>query len=130
MPFCYTLVQLSSENPSLITDRNRHREPSLDHMQRVRDFEILSLKRHVSIKSLPSELREPCRRGGRKSARVRGNGEHKGKESFYINRMDELRNPQKLRQRAQVLHRSAPDGVLELKGELDIHPIPNPEVTS
>jgi hypothetical protein len=33
-------------------------------------------KLEVSIKSLPSELRESCRRGDRKSVRARGDGAH------------------------------------------------------
>jgi hypothetical protein len=39
--------------------------PWLGKVKRVRDLETISLKCHVSIKPLPSELRELCRRGGR-----------------------------------------------------------------
>lgn len=45
-------------------------------------------------------------------------------------RADAPVNSQRLRQRAQGLYRSAPDGVLELKGEMDACLIPNPEALS
>jgi hypothetical protein len=68
-------------NPqSDITQRERERE-------RERDLGALSLKWDVSIKSLHSELREPCRRGGRTSLRARGDGEHKeNKEKERVHR--------------------------------------------
>jgi hypothetical protein len=42
----------------------------------VRDLATLNPKWNVSIKSLSSWFREPYRRGGRKSVRARGDGEH------------------------------------------------------
>ena len=51
---------------------SRHRDPQPGIMQRVRDLGTLSPMWVVSIKSLPSGLREPHGRGGRKSVRVRG----------------------------------------------------------
>jgi hypothetical protein len=36
-------------------------------MQRIRDFETHNFKGGVSIKSLPSELREPCRKRDKRS---------------------------------------------------------------
>ena len=44
-------------------------------MCRVRDLRTSNPKWDVSIKPLPSRLRDPCRRGGRKTVRVRGGGE-------------------------------------------------------
>jgi hypothetical protein len=40
----------------------------------MKDLGTLSSKWYVSIRSLPSELREPCRRGNRKILRDRGDG--------------------------------------------------------
>lgn len=49
------------------TDQNKYRDPQSDMKQRVRDFGTFkNTKWNVSIKSLPSELRKPCRRGGRR----------------------------------------------------------------
>jgi hypothetical protein len=42
-------------------------------MQRKRDPRTLSPKWIISIKSLSSELREPCKKGGRNSVRVKEN---------------------------------------------------------
>lgn len=52
--------------------RWEHRGPQPDLKQSVRDLGILSPKWDVSIKFLPSELREPQGRGDRKSVRARG----------------------------------------------------------
>jgi hypothetical protein len=46
------------------------------NVQRVRDLEPFNLKRDVTIKSLPSRLRERCRRGVREILRARGDGGH------------------------------------------------------
>jgi hypothetical protein len=51
----------------------QHRDPESDIMQRVRDLGTLSPKLNLTIKSIPSKVRESCSRGGIKSARVRRN---------------------------------------------------------
>lgn len=56
------------------TNRKTHRQI----MCRVRDYETLSPKWDVSVKSLPSELREHCRGGGKKSVKVTGDGGSQG----------------------------------------------------
>jgi hypothetical protein len=40
-------------------------------MQRERNLGTLSSKWKVSVKSLPSKLRKPCKRGGRHNVRAR-----------------------------------------------------------
>lgn len=62
-------------------DGNKYRDSQADTMWRVRDLWPFSPKQDVSIKSLPSGLREPCIRG-RKSLRVTGNGGHQEKKAF------------------------------------------------
>lgn len=65
------LSQPSSERlPS--ADGNTYRDPQANSTQRAGDLGTLSPRADVSINSLPSELREPCRRGSKTSARVRG----------------------------------------------------------
>jgi hypothetical protein len=44
-------------------------------MHTMRYFRTFDPKWNVFIKPLPSRLRDPCRRGGRKTVRVRGGGE-------------------------------------------------------
>jgi hypothetical protein len=46
------------------SDGNKHRDPQRGTVHRVRVVGTLSLKCSVSIKSLPSGFREPCRTGG------------------------------------------------------------------
>lgn len=48
------------------------RQPQPDNMHQVRDLETLRPKLGVCIKSLPSRLRELCRKGSRKSVRAKG----------------------------------------------------------
>ena len=50
--------------------------------KRVKDLCLLSPKREVFIKSLPSVLRDPCRRGGRKIIPTKGDGGHQGSKAF------------------------------------------------
>ena len=45
-------------------------------MQNMKSLEILSLKVDVSIKSLPSKIREFLERGGLKRARAKGEGKY------------------------------------------------------
>lgn len=54
------LAQPPSEKLPPVADGKKYRDPQPDHMQRVRDLGTLSSKRDVSIKSLPSELKEIC----------------------------------------------------------------------
>lgn len=49
-----------------------YRDPQLDNMQRVRELGTLGSKWDVSNKSLSSELRQPRKRGGGKSAIASG----------------------------------------------------------
>jgi hypothetical protein len=52
-------------------------------MQRVRDFEILSTKQDVFIKTLPSGLRKLCRIRGGKIARARRETRHQENSVFH-----------------------------------------------
>ena len=59
----------------------------LDNVQIVREFGPLSLKWNVFLKSLPSKIRYPCRRRGRKA--VRGNVVNDSKETeFFRHKVD------------------------------------------
>lgn len=51
------LFQTSSEK--LLSAAGGDKAPQRDFMQRMRDFEILSLKWVISVKSFPSGLKEP-----------------------------------------------------------------------
>jgi hypothetical protein len=94
MIFCYT--HRSVPHPAIIrkvssdsTWKQIHSQTLLRERERERERDLgaLSLKWDVSIKSLHSELREPCRRGGRTSLRARGDGEHKeNKEKERVHR--------------------------------------------
>jgi hypothetical protein len=97
-------------------------------MCRKRDLGTLSHKQDVSFK-IPF-LRAPARRGGRKSVKAKGDGGHQENKALYINSINAHLNSQRLRQHAQGLHRSALDGVLELKGEMDTCPISNRKAIS
>jgi hypothetical protein len=80
------LIQPSPEKLPSVADGNKYRDPQSDiihrhreretqrqtQRQRDRDLGTHSSKWDVSIKSLPSELREPQGRGGRESVRARG----------------------------------------------------------
>lgn len=59
------LAQSSSEKLPPAMCGNKYRDPQLDDMQIVRGFGTLILKWYVSLKSLPSGIREPCGRKGR-----------------------------------------------------------------
>ena len=48
--------------PSAV-EGNKDRDPQLDKVQRVGDLGTLSPKKDVSVKSLPSKLRELCGKG-------------------------------------------------------------------
>lgn len=71
-----------------------------------------SLFADVFIKSLPTGIRERCRRGGRKAVRSSGL-RTAGEQGPLINSIDAHINSQTLRQQVQSLHRPAPFGVLE-----------------
>ena len=86
---------------------------------------MLSPKLEVSIISLPSELREPYRRGV-KSVRSGGVRAHQEDKELSVNMIDAHMNSQRLREHAKGMHGSAPVGVLELK-EIDACTHPNPE---
>ena len=57
-PINLCLTQASSEKASLAIDRNQHRDPQLDNMQRMRDPRTPRPKWDIFIKPLLSE-REP-----------------------------------------------------------------------
>jgi hypothetical protein len=59
-----------------VANERKHRDPQQTLTQAVRELVILSPKWDVSIKSIPLELTDLCRRGGRKSLRGRGDGGH------------------------------------------------------
>lgn len=65
-----------------------------------------------------------------RSARAGGDEGHQGNKAFYTKRIQAHMNSQRLRQNALSLHRSAPDEVLELKGEVGTCPILYPEISS
>jgi hypothetical protein len=52
----------------LAADGNNYRDPQPDIMQRVRDFGILGPKLDISIKFLPSWIREPWRIEGKRAS--------------------------------------------------------------
>ena len=62
---------------------NTETNSQTDIIQRVRDPETHSLKGDISIKSLCSGIRGPCKRGGRKS--VRGRGDEDTKKTRPLN---------------------------------------------
>jgi hypothetical protein len=76
------LVQSSSEKLPPAGDGNKYRDPQLDNEQRVRVRGKLSTKWDVTIISIPSGLREPCRRGDRKIVRAREDGGQQGNRTF------------------------------------------------
>ena len=69
----------------------------------MRHFGTLRLKQNVSIKSLPSELREPCGREDRENVRARVGRGHQGNKALYINRIEAHMDSQRLRQHTQDL---------------------------
>lgn len=78
-----------------------------DIKQRVRDSETHSSKWDVCIKSLPLDLREPLRRGGKKEQETEGR--EAPRERDIPKQLSKAHmNPQSLQQRAQGLHGSAP----------------------
>lgn len=82
MTFCYmhncSIAQTLSEKLPSEANTETHSQP----LCRVRDFGTVSQKYDVSIKSFPSEIREPCRRGGRKNVTVIGHGGHQEYKDF------------------------------------------------
>ena len=93
-------------------DKHRDSKP-----RRVRELETLIPKQDVSIKSLPSGLRELYRRRCSKSVRAKRVGGTKEKWPSKYKRTNTHMNSQKLTSHTQGLHFSAPDRVLELKEE-------------
>jgi hypothetical protein len=57
-------------------DGNRDRVPQSHIIHRVGELRILSAKSNAYNKSLPSRLRKPCRRRGKRSVRHRGDARH------------------------------------------------------
>lgn len=57
-------------------DGKKYRDPQLDSVLRVRDFEILHPKWDVPIKSFFWKLRELCGKGDGKPLRANENGGH------------------------------------------------------
>ena len=70
----------------------------------VRDLGTLISKQDVSIKSLPSVLREPCRRGGKKWCMSQEGWTDTKNTWPYISRIKTHMNSQSLRQHAEGLH--------------------------
>lgn len=62
-------------------DGNKYRDPELDKVQSVRKLGTTGPKWDVSINFLLLGLRKPYERGGRKSVRVRGDGEEQGNKA-------------------------------------------------
>jgi hypothetical protein len=63
-----------------------NRDSQLDNKHTVRDLGTLNPTWGLSINSLPSGLREPCRRG-KKIVRARGGGEHQRSRSSKDSKM-------------------------------------------
>lgn len=89
----------------------------VDVVPRTGDLGMLSCKQDVSIKSIPSGFREPCRRGGRKNLRRKNqSGRRTPKkrrlEGPLSNTIKTCMNSQRLRQHAQVLPGSASGPIL------------------
>ena len=63
-------------------DGNKYRDPHPDNVQTVRELGTFSPGWEVSIKSLPSGIRELCGRGGRKNVQARGDGGHQRNKAF------------------------------------------------
>lgn len=78
----------------------------LDCVQGVKDLGIFSLKCKVFTKSLPSELRELCRGGGRKIVRASEDETTKDTRPCRQNRTEVYVSSQRLKQHAQGLYRS------------------------
>jgi hypothetical protein len=76
------LAQPSSEMFPPAADGRKYRDPQTDIIQKVRDLGTQSSKWDVSIKSFSSGLREPHRRGGKKSVRAKGNGGYQDNNNY------------------------------------------------
>ena len=61
---------------------NKHKNPQLDNVQRVRDLGTLRYKCHLFIKSFHSELSKLCRIGDRKTGRANVDRECQANTSF------------------------------------------------
>lgn len=61
---------------------NKYRDPHPDNVQTVRELGTFSSGWEVSIKSLPSGIRELRGRGGRKNVQARGDGGHQRNKAF------------------------------------------------
>ena len=74
MTFCYTQISLClgqppSEKLPPVAEGNTYRDPWPGITQRVRDLGTLILKWHISIKYLPSKLREPLQKRKQKECK-------------------------------------------------------------
>lgn len=97
-----------------------YRDPHSDNT-RVRDLGTQGPKGDAFIKSLPSGLSKPCATGSRKSIGAGGwgmEGWGRWRTTKGSNRVGPHLNSQQLWQRAWGLPGSAPDGALELKGNV------------
>ena len=70
------LVQPSSEKLPPTADGKKYKHPQSRHYKENERFWNTKTKWEVSIKSLTQEVREPLKRGGKKSVRARGDGGH------------------------------------------------------
>ena len=78
-------AQPSSEKVPPAVDGDKYRDPQLGNVQRGNDFETLSPKWTVFIKSLPSGLKELCGRGSRKTVRASDYGGNQGNKAMIHN---------------------------------------------
>lgn len=124
MTFCCShqsviIAQLSSEKLPPTAGEKQYRNPQPDNFQRVRDLGTFSPKWVVSIKSLPSWLRELCGRGGEREEEPEEVQDTKETRLSKHRTTETPLNSQQLWQHEQGPHRSAPDGVLVLRREMD-----------
>ena len=79
------LVQPSSEKLPPTADGKKYKHPQSRHYKENERFWNTKTKWEVSIKSLTQEVREPLKRGGKKSVRARGDGGHQDNNTFCSN---------------------------------------------
>lgn len=66
----------------MAVDGNKYTDPQLDEMQRARDLTTLSPKRDISIKPLPSVLRETLWKRREKDEGANEDGRNQGNNPF------------------------------------------------
>ena len=94
----------------------------------MRDLGTISPKWDVSFQSIPSGLRELCRREDGKMERAKGNRRHQENKTFYT-KYTAMDSP-RLEQPAQDLYRSKSGGVPGLRAKVDTSLISYPETIS